>query len=220
MPPTNGTREKTLQLVIAGLHTRPAYLLLFGFGLLASFLVMGAFVYGDTTIGLIAAGAWAFFLVFAVLVIVLIERKQAAEAPSGFGPSDDRALASFRSGPSAEALAGTWKVYWQDETGKPYDPDPEEQTTLTTEGCEIFCHSFDPGTKKTYWLFGKYSEVGVIVLIYWSTDEPGYRNLTGTVLLKADTSFEAKAGRLVGEWAGWGRENRFMRGKTIWEKQG
>jgi hypothetical protein len=215
-------REKTLQLIVGGLKTSPAYLLLFGLGVVAGGIVLGAFAWGDTKIGLISAGGWAGFLVGAVILIAITEwgRNKASGYHTPFGPSDSSAISAFFAGPDAQHLAGTWKAFWQDKEGKPYNPDPQERMVITTEGPEVCCHSFDPSTKKTYFLFGVFRSTGVLPLIYWSTAEPGYSALTGVVLLKLDDSFEGKGQRFTGEWSGWGREGKIISGKTVWEREG
>ena len=212
-------REKTLMLVVQGLTTNPAYLLLFGLGLLASGIVLAVFVQGDPMVTMWSIISWFVFLIGSVLVVAYNESKKPTEEGHQSIP-DETALEAFYGGAEASHLSGFWKAKWHVIEGTPHDPDSEDQINLICDDASIFASSFNEAQGKTYWMQGRLSDCDVVTLLYWSCLDKGYSSLTGCVVLKVDDSFEAKGKKMAGTWRGMGKDGKIVHGTTTWEKLG
>ena len=218
MPEKEG-REKTLRLVIEGLTTNPAYLLLFGLGILASAIVLAVFVAGDPIVTLWSVISWFVFLVGSVMVVAWNESKRTS-GDKVRGIPDETAEEAYFGGVESSHLSGFWKAKWHVVEGTPHDTDDEDQVNLICDDASIFASSFDDTTKKTYWMQGRLSDCDVVTLLYWSCLEKGYSSLTGCVVLKVDDSFDAKGKKMSGTWRGMGKDGKIVHGTTTWEKLG
>jgi hypothetical protein len=212
--------EKTFMAVAKGLYSNPAYLLLFGLGVMASTIVLGAFMYGDSHITILSAVSWLIFLVSSICVVGFTEKSKLTEDDGNFGPPDQAAVNAFVEGPSAENLSGTWDAFWFDKEGNPYAGEPKERVTITCKGARMFISAYNESLDKTYWMYGRLSDNDTVILIYWSALESGFSSLVGTVIMELDTSFEARGRKMDGLWTGRGRNGEIIDGKVSWQKRG
>lgn len=219
MPEKEG-REKTLRLVVQGLTTNPAYLLLFGLGILASGVVCAVFVAGDPMMTTWTILSWFVFLIGSVMVVAYNESKKPQEPDNVRGISDETAEKAFFGGVEAAHLSGFWKAHWSVVQGEPHDVDVEDQVNMICDDASIFASSFDEDTNRTYWMHGRLSDCDIVTLMYWSSLEKGYSGLTGVVILKVDDSFAGKGKKMEGSWHGMGKDGELVHGTTIWEKLG
>lgn len=214
-------REKTFRMVAQGLMTNPAYLLLFGLGLMAGSVVLASLVGGDPQTTLYSILSWFVFLIGSVLVVAWNETSGKDKDDGNFrGIPDEVAENAFFKGTNAGFLSGFWKAKWHVTEGTPHDHDDEDQVNLLCEDAAIFASSFDDETGKTFWMFGRLSDCDVVTLTYWSSLEKGYSFLTGCVVLELDESFEGKGRRMTGTWRGMGKDGSIVHGTTEWEKKG
>lgn len=217
---TKEGREKTLRLVVQGLMTNPAYLLLFGLGLLASAVVLAVFIKGDPMVTLWSIITWFVFLIGSVLVVAWNESKVRPKIDIERGIPDETAEDAFFGGVEASHLSGFWKAHWHVVEGTPHDSDETDQVSLICDDASIFVSSFDEEEGKTYWMHGRLSDCDVVTLMYWSSLEKGYSCLTGCVVMTVDDSFSGKGRRMEGYWRGMGKDGKIVHGTTIWEKLG
>lgn len=219
-------REGTYRLIVSALKTNPAYLLLFSLGLLGGGMGVGTSAVGlirhDPTSLTVGFGTWVLLLIATLLVIRFVEsrRRPGSGLLEGL---DQKARDAYLAGSSADFLSGRWRAQWFEghgESRKPYSPDPTEEISISTQGARVTCNSYDPSTKKTYWLDGRLSDRGVVSLIYWSQIEKGIAALTGTVLMRVDDSFEGRGERLAGSWCGFTRDGKITTGEVEWKKLG
>jgi len=213
-------REKTLRLVVQGLTTNPAYLLLFGLGILASGVVCAVFVAGNPTITTWTIISWFVFLVGSVLVVAHNESKSELDCNNVRGIPDELAEEAFFGGVESSHLSGFWKAKWCVVEGQPHDTDMEDQVNVICDDASIFASSFDEATSRTYWMHGRLSDCDVLTLIYWSNLQKGYSGLTGVVIMQVDDTFEGKGRKMYGVWHGMGKDGKLVKGTTIWEKIG
>lgn len=215
-------REGTYRLIVTTLRDNPAYLLMFGVGLLGGAVGLGTAAVGlwnrDPMALAVAATTWIVLLVSSVFVIRLVESRR--EGPSMFLTTIDQAArAAFLAGGSAERLHGRWKVAWYEGEGpnrRPYDPDPQEEITVTTLKCRVTCSGYDPSRKRTYWIDGRLSCNGMLTAIYWSqsTEE----RLVGSLFLRVDDRLDGV--RMKGWWRGHTRDDSVRAGEVEWTRLG
>ena len=216
MPEKQG-REKTLMLVVQGLTTNPAYLLLFGLGLLASAIVLAVFVQGDPMIATWSILSWFVFLIGSILVVAFNESKK-DKSIKARGIPDETAEEAFFGGIESSHLSGFWQAKWKVVAGTPHNDGDEDQINIVCDDAAIFASSFDKKQGKTYWMRGRLSDCNIVTLMYWSSLDKGYSCLTGCVVLKVDDSFEGKGRKMVGHWRGMGKDGNIVHGTTEWSK--
>lgn len=219
MPEKQG-REKTLRLVVEGLTTNPAYLLLFGLGLLASAVVLAVFINGDPVVTLWSILSWFVFLIGSVIVVAWDVSRRQNSGNTVRGIPDETAEAAYFGGVEASHLSGFWKANWHVVEGTPHDADETDQVNLICDDASIFASSFDKEQGKTYWMHGRLSDCDVVTLMYWSSLEKGYSCLTGCVVMTVDDSFTGKGKKMSGFWRGMGKDGQIVHGTTEWEKLG
>lgn len=246
--PSSPQREKTFQKLIDSLQGNPAYIFLFGLGLLGGTTGLATAGYGAfqtvNELVYIGIGTWFVFLVFAFLTIRLVEKQRfsivAMKAPTTtpMTPAtlDSEAQEAFFAGTSADILKGRWKSTWhlegqvhQDyyehvqEEAQTNAEDYEEYIDITTDRARVSCKAFDPTTGKYWWLDGRLSVSNNVTLTYWSTPDSPHNELTGVIFFEINKSFEAnRPMKLIGSWIAYTREGRgkISHGGVEWTKIG
>ncbi len=218
-PNTSKEREATFKSAIYHLRHNPAYLTLFALGLAGGGVVITAFVRSsDTSVAIVATVSWIIFLIASLLVVAFVESRRSTGQLSLNISLDEKALKSFFESQSAERLSGRWNVFWYEGFGserKAYTPDPHEIADISTNGSQIFIHSYDESmasSEEDYWFIGRISEKSDVSLIYWGPSKGSTKLLTGVAFLEVDDTFEGKGDVMTGWWRGRTRDEEVTTG--------
>jgi hypothetical protein len=182
------SQQKTLRMIAMGLAKRPAYLLIFGLG------VIGGGVAGTFSL-LTEGGDLSFFIIGCFFTYLIISVMIALKVESNVKPEgnsvipDAEAQKEFMAGPDASRLSGTWELNWKWEAGEDLD-----QVTLTISGATVFGTSFDDENNRTYWFIGRIDEDGDMPALFWGRDGNGP---VGCAFMKREGH-----SRFVGTWKG------------------
>jgi hypothetical protein len=209
---TGKPREQTLRLVISGLAARPAYLIIFGLGLVSTTIVGMAVLLSDKdSVVAMAFGSW---FIYCVLSLAVISKLESAQTKSLEFIPDQTAKKEFMAGVDASFLAGEWESLWTSAD----EPEKKEriELSITTDGCLVMVCAFPEGTGKTFWMWGRLSEGNVLSLVAWGKFKGGNAGLAGADFMTLDAGTDCLS--MSGHWMGRGKMGAFVSGSVFWKK--
>ena len=205
----NQKREQTLRLVINGLANKPAYLVMFGIGLLASALVGFGIFSTIPGVAMLSMGAWFIYCVIALAVIFKIEQGKAKNDDI----VDDNAKDAFDKGGNGDFLSGLWH-------GSIISEGHEEKFTMTflVSGSKVFGTVCNDQSGEVFWSYGRLSDRNRLAMIYWGPEEIGKAGLTGVSFLSLKDGENHLT--MTGEWNVLTSNNTEAKGNIIIIKVG
>lgn len=208
-------REQTLRLIITGLTSRPAYLIIFGLGLVNT-TILGLMVVFQNSEHVVAMsfGSWFIYCIVALGVVYRIELNA---KPSEEEITDQTAQDEFQKGADASFLAGDWESEWV----SPVDTIPPEKVALSvsTRGCRVFVFARVIETGREFWMWGRLSDNNELSLLAWGRHRAGFGGLSGVDFLIIDND-NIDSIMLKGNWIGHGKQAAVIVGTTSWKKKG
>jgi len=181
------SQQKTFRMIATGLARRPAYLLLFGLGVIGGGVSGSVGVLGDGYFQIFAVGSFFTFLLVSALAVMKVEEYM---RPEGGGVIPDlEAKKEFLAGPNAARMSGTWEMVWKWGHG-----DDLDQVSLVVSGATVFGSCFDDENSRTYWFIGRIDDDGDMPALFWGRDGDGP---VGCAFLKRDGH-----SKFVGTWKG------------------
>ncbi len=209
-------REQTLRLVVKGLTSRPAYLIIFGLGLVNTGILGLTMCQDSDAVVILSFGAWFMYCVISLAVVYRIEvnPKRSEE-----DIADATAIDEFRKGSDASFLAGEWMSEWLPAVSSdPVKPEKVE-LNITTNGCRVFICAFAKETGRQFWMWGRLSDNNALALLTWGKFRGGYGGMSGVDFLVIDKDSMA-AMALRGTWVGHSKAGDIVSGTTSWLKAG
>jgi hypothetical protein len=158
--------RKTLRAVANGLARRPAYLLLFGLGIIGGSVAGTVGVLGDSYYQIFAIGSMFIFLIVSATAGMKIE--VSIQAASANLIPDEGARQEFGHGPNSIRLSGAWQLHWKKEDGHEHD-----NIAIVVNGPVVFGSAFDDENVRTYWLLGRITDDGDLSATLWGEDGQG-----------------------------------------------
>jgi len=160
-----GGHQKTLRMIATGLARRPAYLLLFGLGVVGGGVSGSVGVMGGGYLQVFAIGSFFIFLLVSAMTVGKVEE---SFKPAGGPIPDFEANKEFLAGPNAARLSGAWELTWKWGAG-----DDVDQVTLVVSGATVFGSSYDDEHSRSYWFLGRIDDDGDLPALFWGRDGCG-----------------------------------------------
>lgn len=151
---------KTIRAIANGLAKRPAYLLIFGLGVLCASVAGTMGVVGELYLQVFSGGSFFAFMLLSILAIMRVEaiihKDKERIIP------DQQAKEEFFDGPNATRLSGKWVIYWNDESS--------DQIILIVKGSTVFGSCYNSCDNNNYWLIGRITLDGDFPAMIWGED--------------------------------------------------
>jgi len=159
-------------MIANGLARRPAYLLLFGLGVIGGSVAMAVGVMGDGYFQTFSIGSLFMFMLVSAMAVVKVE--EAIQAGVSTIIHDTEAKQQFMDGPNAVRMSGTWTLTWRWSTREgAMAPDDSDVIALAASSSIVFGTSYDDEHGRTYWMIGRIDDEGDMPALFWGANGTG-----------------------------------------------